>query len=318
MRRRLQMLESMADDSPLPDGTTSPQSALVLIRGMFGFDGPDQMLADAHRAVELEADSDTPWSAVARAALGYAGYLTGDVALARQNLGDAARAAATPTIIQVLALGTLALCEAEQGNLPLSARLAAETMDLVTEHALQAVPEAIFAFTAYGASLTAQNRFTEAKAVLQEGLDVRRRTPGLSPWPLVHHLLAMAVVAARSGDETTTEELLSEVGDLTPWTQASMAATRNRISAVRHLLNQPPHSKLPTVGGSLTPRELDILRRLRGSQTLREIAADLYVSHNTVKTITLSLYRKLGAHSRAEAIDIARHLQNGDPPARSG
>ena len=40
MRRRLRMLESMVDDSPLPDGTTSPQSALVLIRGMFGVRRP--------------------------------------------------------------------------------------------------------------------------------------------------------------------------------------------------------------------------------------------------------------------------------------
>ena len=180
--------------------------------------------------------------------LGYAGYLTGDVALARRNLGDAARDVAAPTIIQVLALGTLALCEAEQGNLPLSARLAAEAMELVTEHALQAMPQAIFAFTAYGASLAGQNRLAEAKAVLQEGLDARRRTPGLSPWPLVHHLLAMAAVAARSGDEATTEELLTEVDDLTPWTGTSMAPTRNRVAAVRNLLNQPPRpSRTPWV-----------------------------------------------------------------------
>ena len=71
------------------------------------------------------------------------------------------------------------------------------------------------------------------------------------------------------------------------------------------------------MGESLTPRERQILRRLHGSQTLQEIATDLYVSHNTVKTITLSLYRKLGAHSRAEAIDIARRLQRGDPPSPS-
>ena len=96
-----------------------------------------------------------------------------------------------------------------------------------------------------------------------------------------------------------------------------MAPTRNRVAAVRNLLNQPPRPKPPAVGESLTPRERQILRRLHGSQTLQEIATDLYVSHNTVKTITLSLYRKLGAHSRAEAIDIARRLERGNPPAPS-
>ena len=73
--------------------------------------------------------------------------------MARRNLTDAARAAAAPTI-QVLALGTLALCEAEQGNLPLSSRLAAGAMHVVIDRGLQAMPQPIFAFTAYGASLT--------------------------------------------------------------------------------------------------------------------------------------------------------------------
>lgn len=318
LRRRMRMLESMVDDLRLPDGTTSPRSALVLVRAMFGFDGPDQMLADAHRAVDLEAHSDTPWSAVARAALGYAGYLTGDVALARRHLGDAARGPAAPAMIRVLAVGTLALCEAEQGNATLSTRLAGEAMELVTEHALQAMPQATFAFTAYGVSLTVQNRLTEAQAVLQDGLDVRRRNPGLSPWPLVHHLLALAVVAARSGDDTTAEELLSEVDNLTSWTEESMAPTRNRVAAVRNLLDRPLRRNPPTVGESLTTREQQILRRLHGTQTLNEIATDLYVSRNTVKTITLSLYRKLGADSRAEAIDIARRLTQDRPPAPSG
>ena len=69
---------------------------------------------------------------------------------------------------------------------------------------------------------------------------------------------------------------------------------------MRHRFTRPVMKA--RVGETLTPRELEILHRLRGSQTLREIAADLYVSHNTVKTLTLSLYRKLGAHSRSEVV----------------
>jgi LuxR family maltose regulon positive regulatory protein len=317
MRRRLQELESMVDDSPLPDGTKSPRSAWFLVRAMFGFDGPEQMLADAHRAVQLEDDSSTPWYAVARSALGYAGYLIGDVELARQNLRDAARAAAAPTIIQMLALGTLALCEAEQGNTTLSARLGGEAMDLVTDHPMAALPQVTLASAAYGAALAEQDRLDDARALLQAGLDARRRLPGLSPWPLVHLLLAMAALAARSGDETTTEALLAEVGDLTPWSEDGMAATRIRIAAIRNLLNPLPEPQPQPVGVSLTAREVEILRRLRGSQTLREIAADLYVSHNTVKTITLSLYRKLGAHSRAEAVEIAARLRDGADSANT-
>ena len=59
----------------------------------------------------------------------------------------------------------------------------------------------------------------------------------------------------------------------------------------------------------LTERETDVLRLLQGSLSLNEIASHLYVSHNTVKTHTSALYRKLGARSRAEAVQIGRSRQ---------
>ena len=55
-----------------------------------------------------------------------------------------------------------------------------------------------------------------------------------------------------------------------------------------------------------TPAEIDILRRLAGSLSLGQIASELYLSPNTVKTHTTSLYRKLGARSRTEAVKIGR------------
>lgn len=58
----------------------------------------------------------------------------------------------------------------------------------------------------------------------------------------------------------------------------------------------------------LTDRELSILRILPGSASQREIAAALFLSINTVKAYTKSLYRKLGVGSRAEAVTAARAL----------
>jgi LuxR family maltose regulon positive regulatory protein len=39
---------------------------------------------------------------------------------------------------------------------------------------------------------------------------------------------------------------------------------------------------------------------------LREIADELYVSHNTVKSQVGSIFRKLGVHDRAAAVTAAR------------
>jgi DNA-binding NarL/FixJ family response regulator len=57
---------------------------------------------------------------------------------------------------------------------------------------------------------------------------------------------------------------------------------------------------------ALTAREIEVLRRLTRPLSLGEIASELYLSPNTIKTHTASLYRKLGARSRSEAVKIGR------------
>jgi LuxR family maltose regulon positive regulatory protein len=56
----------------------------------------------------------------------------------------------------------------------------------------------------------------------------------------------------------------------------------------------------------LTERERDVLRFLPSRLTLREIAAELHVSVNTLKFHLKVIYRKLGVSSRAEAAEVAR------------
>jgi LuxR family maltose regulon positive regulatory protein len=69
---------------------------------------------------------------------------------------------------------------------------------------------------------------------------------------------------------------------------------------------------------TLTAAELRLLPLLTTHLTFQEIADRLYVSRNTVKTQALSLYRKLGASSRSEA--VARATEIGvvgpQPPGR--
>ena len=60
---------------------------------------------------------------------------------------------------------------------------------------------------------------------------------------------------------------------------------------------------------ALSPRELVVLRYLASRLTTREIAAELFVSVNTVKTHTKRIYSKLAASSRGEAVAEARRLQ---------
>jgi len=58
----------------------------------------------------------------------------------------------------------------------------------------------------------------------------------------------------------------------------------------------------------LSDRELAVLRLLQSDLTQREIAARLFVSFNTVKTHTKSIFRKLNTSTRAEAVRRGRGL----------
>ena len=59
---------------------------------------------------------------------------------------------------------------------------------------------------------------------------------------------------------------------------------------------------------TLTTAELRLLPLLTTHLTFREIAERLFVSRNTVKTQAISVYRKLDATSRSEAIERAIEL----------
>jgi LuxR family maltose regulon positive regulatory protein len=74
-----------------------------------------------------------------------------------------------------------------------------------------------------------------------------------------------------------------------------------------------PHSPLtpspqaqPALIERLSPQEQRVLRLLVTGRTYAEIAQELIVSLNTIKTQVSSIYRKLGVSRRAEAIELAR------------
>jgi LuxR family transcriptional regulator, maltose regulon positive regulatory protein len=87
------------------------------------------------------------------------------------------------------------------------------------------------------------------------------------------------------------------------WPAASVSATVQPPLPVP--AQRPPHD-LPD---PLTPRELTILRLLTTTMSTAEIAEELCLSVNTVKTHLAAIYRKLPASRRREAVQRARDLE---------
>jgi LuxR family maltose regulon positive regulatory protein len=100
-----------------------------------------------------------------------------------------------------------------------------------------------------------------------------------------------------------------------PWVDELLAALdgRGAIVAVAGPLTATPRERAHVPDGvmrpSLSPRERDVLHELARGATYADIAADLYVSENTVKTHVSSLYAKLAVSRRSDALAVARTLQ---------
>jgi LuxR family transcriptional regulator, maltose regulon positive regulatory protein len=68
-------------------------------------------------------------------------------------------------------------------------------------------------------------------------------------------------------------------------------------------------SRAARLGDSLSDKERVVLRYLPTMMPNREIAAELFVSVNTVKTHLKSIYRKLDTSNRRETVERARELR---------
>jgi LuxR family maltose regulon positive regulatory protein len=90
--------------------------------------------------------------------------------------------------------------------------------------------------------------------------------------------------------------------------EAGTAASAFAVDLVRRMSG---HHSRPTITLTepLTDREQHILRYLASTLSNAEMAAELYLSVNTVKTHQRMIYRKLGAAGRREAVRRAKELR---------
>lgn len=87
---------------------------------------------------------------------------------------------------------------------------------------------------------------------------------------------------------------------------AMRAPEANGEGADEAVSNRAPAEGAPTV--LLTAREMEVLRLLKDGVSTQSIAENLQISVTTVRNHIQGILRKLGAHSRLEAVSVARRL----------
>jgi LuxR family maltose regulon positive regulatory protein len=152
------------------------------------------------------------------------------------------------------------------------------------------------------------------------------------PWPgwLVQPFLLEAIARAALSDPAAARRALERALDLAepdgvltafllhPAPELLQRNARQRTSHAALIadilsllagrkLSPPPAGPHPALE-ALSSSEVRVLRYLPTNLSMRQIGNELYVSHNTVRTHIRHLYDKLGAHTRAEAVDRGRAL----------
>lgn len=138
--------------------------------------------------------------------------------------------------------------------------------------------------------------------------------------------LASAIAANVPSDELAASVLdlaqqegfvfaIPEAGSAVLHEVCRIARRRPRSGFIDTLLATRPHAVAPDrptidiATEALSERERVVLRYLATSMSYREIADDLFISVNTVKTHVKNIIRKLHAGSRLQAIERARELR---------
>jgi LuxR family maltose regulon positive regulatory protein len=298
-----------AAEAALPVGAASVEAEAAIYRAVSRYRSGDMASAldAAQRAVDLERDDESPWRAMAYAALGRSLYWVGDPTGAQYALAEAIRLAQPPgnTLSVLGAMGYLAALHVGRGELDEAEALIESATALgdaahFSEHWVTTM-----VLVARGHALAARGDLDAAGMALARGLDLARR--GAGAVELAQALLALAELRGRCGDPEAATALLREAGRTVrscpdPGILAD-ELTRSEL-ALRAAATPAP----PAAPDELTGREVEVLRLLATRLSQRDIGRELYVSLNTVKSHTRAIFRKLGVSTRPEAVARAREL----------
>ncbi len=193
-----------------------------------------------------------------------------------------------------------AVAELENGHPDTARRLAEASIAFADGHLIGEAPQMALAHSVVARTTDEPQR---AMASALRGVQLARRSPENV---MLTYALASAADVGFEHDHQDADSLLDEARSIVdrcvdPGIAGGYVA---RVEA-RH--GRSGRSRANGLVDDLTDRELSVLRYLPSKLSQREIAGELYVSLNTVKTHCRAIYRKLGVDGRKPAVQAARN-----------
>ena len=279
----------------------------ALLRAVLCQHGVKQMRADADEAAHRFAAESVPEPAAALMQ-GVARVLSGDLDGGDASLGDAASVAEVTGAPDVAAVALcerslVAMARGEWGKAQVLAGRARTVLRQAGTEECYATPLvcAVHARTALhrGDSSTAR----------QELVSAQRLRPLLTcalPHFAVQARIELARVHLALSDPAGAWTLIREVDELLRC-RPDLGSLVGEAEAFRARLSEEHGPGVPGIS-ALTAAELRLLPMLPSHLSFPQIAAEMFLSPHTVKSEAISIYRKLGVSSRAQAVARSREL----------
>jgi LuxR family transcriptional regulator, maltose regulon positive regulatory protein len=280
---------------------------IELVRAAMCADGVESMLIDAEHALDhLSADDD--WRPYGLLLQGTAYALLGESERADPILSRAVHAAGRLGSNETCALASTqrALLAADEGDRVRAGQLLDGAVDRIHRSGLETYPTSALTFATAARFELLHGHSPEAFAILGSARALLPGLRGSMPWLAVQTRLELADADVTLRDAASGGRLLAEVDELLACCpELGVLRHRRRVLAAA-IEAVPAGADGRSVG--LTTAELRLVPMLATHLSFREIGARFFLSRNTVKTQAISVYRKLGASSRSEAVVRAHDL----------
>ena len=302
--RLLALADGATSTITLSDGSATIEPWVATLRAHMMPDGVGPALADADLALS-QLPPASAWVSTALLARGVAHALLGATDRATECLTETVeRGLALGAVEEIyLAQAQLALLAARQGAWAEAGQRARAAQAVVDEAGLGDLSSSAIAHAASARVALHEARPEDARAALTRAHRLRPQLDHGLPWltvqvglELARAHLALADAGAARTVLTETErvlELRPQMGVLVD----DARELRDRVAASA----EPAGAWAMTMTGA----ELRLIPYLATHLTFPEIASRLFISRNTVKSEAVSIYRKLDASSRSEAVERA-------------
>jgi LuxR family maltose regulon positive regulatory protein len=279
----------------------------ALLRACLCQHGVKQMCADAGEAARrFEAERlREPAAALMQ---GVARVLSGDLDGGEASVEDAASVAEVTGAPDVMAV---ALCERALVAMARSqwrkAQVLAERARTVVHRAgIEATFVAPLACAVRARTALHRGDVPTARQELVSAQRTRHQLTCALPHLAVQARIELARVHLALGDPVGARTLMREMDELLRC-RPDLGNLTDEARAFRAALSQEHGPGFPGVS-ALSAAELRLLPMLASQLSFPEIGAELFLSRHTVKSEAVSIYRKLGVSSRAQAVIRSREL----------